>query len=369
MKERIRRISVYGVLLWKRMWKTHKFFLAFLVLPFLLVAMMQLIKGEATAIQVAVYIEGLEKGDVDAGSSCFLEELQKRLEAKEDAVRFYIYDSEEAVKEEVASARAECGYCIPADLQQKLEKGKYTKIIKSYESPQSSLQTVCEEALFAEIFSLYEETTFGEQAAGLICEELEENQKQTIKEEERLEIANRAEELLEKYRYNGSTFQFAYETYAENAEQKIEEKSFISVKGILALAIYICGLCGTLDTLEDEKKGIIVRLKSRKTFQVLTIYMPIFMMSFVTVICLVITGQMQDVAKELLGMIIYQIIMIIYCLLLKKLCRKEESLVAAMPVLILASVIVCPVFIDLSQFIPVFRVLEKVFPMSYYLRM
>ena len=42
-------------------------------------------------------------------------------------------------------------------------------------------------------------------------------------------------------------------------------------------------------------------------------------------------------------------------------------LAAAMPVLILCSVIVCPVFVDLSQFIPVFKVLEKAFPIAYYL--
>ena len=161
------------------MWKTHKIFLIFLLLPFLLVVLTQLVKEDETAIQVAVYIEGVqemepenmldsredtgktEKLDVAEGEReerteklLFLEELRRRLEEREGTLVFRFYDSEEAVKQEVAAARAECGYCISADLLECMERGRYSKRIKSYESPQSSLQTICEEALFAEIFSL-----------------------------------------------------------------------------------------------------------------------------------------------------------------------------------------------------------------------
>lgn len=364
----MKQIRVYCLLSWKRMWKTHRILLTFLLLPFLLLCIRQMVTEEESTVRVAVHIEKLQEKGTEASS--FMEALQERLKQREGTVTFYFYDSEEQVKQEVASARAECGYCLPADLPKQLEKGKYTKIIKSYESPQSSLQTICEEVLFAEIFSLYEEATFGEQAAGLINEELEESGKaEGIREETKQELKSRAEELLEKYRYNGSTFQFSYETYLSDPTGEKQEGNFFPIKGILALAIYICGLCGTLDTLEDEKRGRVARLKGRRTFQILTIYIPVLMMSLVAGVSLFLAGEMQHVGRELSGLIAYQLIMIIYCLLLKKLCGKEERLAAAMPVLVLLSVIVCPVFVDLSQFIPFFRILEKAFPMSYYLRM
>lgn len=391
MKEKIKLICVYCPILWKRMWKTHKILLTFLLLPLFLLGITQLEREDETKIQMAVYIEGVQEnipeaerkkeksefdGKMNEGENAknlkFLEELKERLREREGVLVFSFCDSEEALKREVASARAECGYCIPADLLVCIESGKYSKIIKSYESPQSSLQTICEESLFAEIFSLYEEETFGKQAAELIYEELEKSGRINFDEvQEQNKLAARAEELLEKYQYNGSTFQFSYEVYSEemakvNGVEK-ENSGFISVRGILALAIYICGLCGTLDALEDENKVRTVRLKGRRIFQLLTIYLPILMMSVVTLICLILTGELNSMGEELLRLCCYQIIMMLYCLVLKKLCGKEERLAAAMPVLIICSVIVCPVFVDLSQFIPFFNVLKKAFPISYYL--
>ena len=359
------------------MWKTHKILLTFILLPFLLVAMTHLSKEEENKIQVAVYIEedreaaeesNREGNAEESGAGVFSEELRKRLEAREGSLKFVFYDSEEAVQQEVAAARAECGYCIPADLLQCIGRGKYTEIIKSYESPQSSLQTICEEVLFSEIFSLYEEATFGEQAAELVAGELEKNGQNG---EARETLTKRAEELLEKYKNNGSTFRFAYETYSEEATEESENTQgsggILPVRGILALAIYICGLCGTLDALEDEKKGRTVRLKGKRIFQLLTIYMPVFIMSVLTWFSLSIIGEMGEIAEELLRLLFYQFLMMVYCLVLKFICKKEERLAAAMPMLILCSVIVCPVFIDLSQFVPIFDVLKKAFPISYYL--
>ncbi len=410
MKEKIKLICVYCQLLWKRMWKTHRIFLIFLLLPFLLVVLTQLVKEDETAIQVAVYIEGMqekawenksdsredtgktEEMDVAEGereesweNQLFLEELRRRLKKREGTLVFIFYDSAEEVKQEVAAAKAECGYCIPADLLECMERGRYSKRIKSYESPQSSLQTICEETLFAEIFSLYEEETFGEQMAELVYEEIKKTERGTSMADngqkkggmlssevtERNRLAMRAEELLEKYQYNGSTFQFSYEVYsgemAAGDEAEQGKSGFISVRGILALAIYICGLCGTMDTLEDEKRGRTVRLKNRLIFRLLTIYLPVFMMSAVTLVCLLLTGEVNGIGEELLRLLFYQAILLVYCLILERICGKEERLAAAMPVLILCSVIVCPVFVDLSQFIPVFKVLEKAFPIFYYL--
>ncbi len=40
---------------------------------------------------------------------------------------------------------------------------------------------------------------------------------------------------------------------------------------------------------------------------------------------------------------------------------------AAVPILTFASVVCCPVWIRLAVYMPLFRVLEKLFPVTYYL--
>lgn len=369
MGEKGKRVWVYFVILWKRMWKTHKLFPVFFVLPMLLLVVDKAIGVQETVFKVAVYMESLEEYVTveKQQTKCVgeMEVLRERLENREGAVQFCFYDSEEEVKRAVAAAEAECGYLISADLFERIEKGRYRRSIKSYESPQTSMQSICEETLFAEIFAVYEESTFGEQAAELLDMEIEE----------------KAEKLLEKYLYNGSTFAFTYESAGGegdvwgNAEKKAggkdgaqERAHFIPLRGIMALLIYICGLCGTLDALEDERKGKTARLKGKRSFQLLTIYMPVLVMSTVTLLCLMLSGSGKGLWEEVVLLVYYQFLLLVYCVLLKGICKKEERLVAAMPVLILAAVVVCPVFVDLSAVAPICRVLEKAFPLAYYLR-
>ena len=66
MKEKIKLICVYCPILWKRMWKTHKILLTFLLLPLFLLGITQLEREDETKIQMAVYIEGVQENIPEA---------------------------------------------------------------------------------------------------------------------------------------------------------------------------------------------------------------------------------------------------------------------------------------------------------------
>ncbi len=133
--------------------------------------------------------------------------------------------------------------------------------------------------------------------------------------------------------------------------------------------IYICGLCGTLEALEDETAGRTLRLKYKRAFQVLTICIPPAVMGFMALIVFAAAGSLGSIGNEIFKLLLYQIFIIFYGCILKRIWRKEERFLAAMPVLILSAAVICPVFIDLSTFLPVLKVLEKFYPLSYYLRL
>lgn len=360
MRKKVQRIRVYSMLLWKRMWKSHKVFFLFALTPLFVFVAGKLQNREEAGVRVVICMEALSGEETEEKEAA--EALKNRLETRDGILTFSFLSSEEGVKQEVAASRAECGYIIPADLMEKLQNKRYGKVIKGYTSPHTSMQKICEEALFAEIFALYEEMTFGEQAADLLCAEPEAGQHG--------QLAKRAEELFEMYRYNGSTFQFTYEDYNLEAAEKVSVGTDGKMlKGVLGVLIFVCGLCGTMDTLEDEERKRTFCLEGRGSFQMLTIYLPILFMSVVTLLCLAVCGTGQRIGEEVWKLLLYQFILLLYCLILKKLFGKEERLAAAAPVLILLTIVICPVFVDLSQFIPVFNLLEKAFPLSYYLHM
>ncbi|MDE7276048.1 MAG: hypothetical protein K2N98_04225, partial [Lachnospiraceae bacterium] len=56
-----------------------------------------------------------------------------------------------------------------------------------------------------------------------------------------------------------------------------------------------------------------------------------------------------------------------YCSIIRVVLKKQEMIAAAIPLLTLLSVVCCPVWIRLALYLPFFRVLEKLFPATYYL--
>lgn len=373
----LKELGIYAVSIWKRMWRTPGYPVIFLLVPVVLVLLSHMTKQETVRVMAAVY---LETSDGESGEEigsrqekkAFIEKVAERLSEREGAILFVFCDSEEEVQVQVASGKAQCGYVLSDNLMERLAQGRYTRSIKSYKSPSSSQHTICDEVLFAEIFSVYEEETFGEQVSDFFLVSME-NGENDRGGKIREEIKERADELFEEYLYNGSTFQFIYENYGQTPAEEItearEKSGIIPVRGIMALMIYICGLCGTLEALEDEAAGRILRLKYRRLFQILTICIPPIVMGFAALIVFAAEGSLGDIGNELFKLLLYQIFIIFYGCILKRIWRKEERFLAAMPVFILSAAVVCPVFIDLSTFLPVFKVLEKLYPLSYYLRL
>lgn len=378
----MKQTAVYMVSIWKRMWKTPGYLAIFFLTPFLLIPLSKMTEKEDARIRVAVCMDiPEEKSVTESGlldqKAAFLREIEGRLLDREGAVAFTVCDSEEEVKRQVAANQVQCGYVFPEDLLERLYEGCYTRSIKSYGSVQNGMQTICDEVLFAEIFAVYEKMTFGEQISSYF---LLEGTEKKFSDKDGEQIAGRAEELMEKYLYNGSTFRFTYEDYqteqTENSREAVQAAKadegpdgIVPVRGIMALMIYLCALCGTLDALEDETAERVQRLHKKRLFQILTISAPAFIMEAIALPVFAVTGNLRGIGTEIGGMVFYQTLLIGYCCILKQIWKSEEQFSGVMPVLILSAAVVCPVFVDLSVFLPVLKVLEKVYPLSYYLRM
>ena len=71
--------------------------------------------------------------------------------------------------------------------------------------------------------------------------------------------------------------------------------------------------------------------------------------------------------RQIMDLVVYQCIIMAYCVILKLLLRRQETIAAAIPILTLGSMVCAPVFVRLGTYMPVFTVLEKLFPVTYYL--
>ena len=73
---------------------------------------------------------------------------------------FYLCASEQEVKDEVASRRAECGYAIDPNLEEKLNQKQWKKVIRLYTAPSTVAGPLSAETVFHELAALYNRELF-----------------------------------------------------------------------------------------------------------------------------------------------------------------------------------------------------------------
>jgi hypothetical protein len=86
-------------------------------------------------------------------------------------------------------------------------------------------------------------------------------------------------------------------------------------------------------------------------------------------VILIGTWSLSDWLHQAAALLAYQWIVVLYCCILRVILRRQETIAAAIPILALCSLVCAPVFVRLSLYVPVFKVMEKLFPVTYYLRL
>ena len=178
----MRQVTIWFWLSCKRCLKRLPFILILLVLPAASYFLREVEKEEGQEVGIAVYAGGEEALDEKSDRGAQegrgagegrkaggpqaerpLEQLlAEELTEREDGglFCFYLCGSEEQVKEEVASGRAECGYVISGDLRRKLDEKDYRRCIRVYSAPSTVLASLSTEVVSAALMKLYDREIF-----------------------------------------------------------------------------------------------------------------------------------------------------------------------------------------------------------------
>ncbi len=256
----------------------------------------------------------------------------------------------------VVSGDLECAYLIPADLFDRMRDGDKKKLIPVLTSPKSSLVALVNETVYAAIFDclsgpifldyLKDKSALADLIPALISEE----------------------EILDEqatHQMDGSTFSFQYENTPKAHAVSRNAVLLSPLKGLLAVIILLAGFTGALTYYNAAENPLYARFSVR----VVMILAPMLLCSLLTLICIIlIPGLMEsNIFIEIGKLLLYQLICLIFLMLVTTLIRGRSVIYAFMPVYLLCCLIFSPVFIDLGQFIPVMQGLKWVFMSSFYL--
>lgn len=311
------------------------------------------ITDEGNSLTVGIYVEGT--GEKTS-------EIVTSLLDNYDSVSFYMCDSLSELKEKVATKEYECGYYFNRDFEKNLRNNNLDEIVDVYFSPSTFFTAMTNEYVFSEIFKEY---AFNE-----LIEYISDKDIFYISDVDSLR--NELRPSYDYYLNSDETFSYNFidSDYKTIDNSKIMSSYILfSIKGLVALFIMFAGFIGTFNLYKDEKIQIFRAFKKGEILlcKMSEIFSMTFIAGIVGFITLLLCGQLgNNIGLEILRFLLYACICTIYCYVLHKIVPNSYAFAALIPILVLGSIIFCPIFIDISDVIPMAKYVSYGFLPKYF---
>ncbi|MDE7403957.1 MAG: hypothetical protein K2M81_02500, partial [Lachnospiraceae bacterium] len=169
----------------------------------------------------------------------------------------------------------------------------------------------------------------------------------------------------EKMFVEGSLFQMEY---LDGQREEADDYNYLltPIRGILALWFVLCGFAASMYFIQDERSGVFSRvaLKNRLWAAFGMHAVILSDAAIVLMIALKLAGVFTSWQRELVGILLFAGCTLVFCNLIRLLCRTPERLGACIPILLMGMLAMCPVFINSRNF----GVLPYLLPPYYYLK-
>lgn len=178
------------------------------------------------------------------------------------------------------------------------------------------------------------------------------------------------EELRAEYaavQVDEGIFRFSYRNIEDQADREAEANYLLTpLRGLLALLVLLCAFAASLYFEQDKEEKLFLQIPmGRGIFFPYLYHLPAVMDGAAAVLsAYFVTHIFLSWERELPLMALYCAACIGFCNLCRKICGTVQRLGTCIPLVMLAMVVLCPVFISLRQF----RMVQYLFPPFYYLQ-
>lgn len=351
----MKKILTWILLFQKRILKKPMFQITILLIPILLFLLFTFNKSSDSLVRVA-----LISGN-DEYSQNFVKDL---LDSSNHVISYYQCYDENQMRKDVLTGKAECGYIMPDDMPRKIAQFSSKKkqgIITAIVKKESISTKIVNEIIYGRLFS--------ERAYPVLKDFINEKQpdRLTSAEDEKMYDA------FSKYLIEPLMFSFEYADGSKNDLLNNDDSShnyyMLPVRGILSVLILVSSMSGVLMLSNDDRKNTwgFIRLSKRPAFNYFYIFMSILPIAICSLAAIFITGISTNVLNEIRLMVLYTLLLTGFSSLLKALIKNIYVLCSLIPVTVLLSLIICPVFIDIGSIVPQSRFVRLFLPTNYYL--
>ena len=175
------------------------------------------------------------------------------------------------------------------------------------------------------------------------------------------------EELKEYYLSatgSGDIFDFIRPS-GESFENSNEMFMLLPVRGMMAIAIVLCGLATAMFYLHDEDSGIFCRIsRNAKPFFSAGYHLTgILDVAIVVLVSIFICGINVSFVNELVSMLVYCLAVTAFVIFIRQICGNSRILSVITPLIIIVLIVISPILFSLPMLLPI----QILTPTYYYL--
>ena len=343
-------IFLWIFLLSKRLLQRKSFFCLLFLLPVMVLSLRFAFTEKDSTFRVGLYTPTNNPNTLE------YQLVQELCKEANQMITYTCCNSIEEVKEGVMKEDFSCGYIFPDHLEEQLEHyhKKNTPLIQVFHGENSSYR-IMDELIFGKIYhklSFYILTAHMKEKTGF-------SQKDVLYE-------HRA-----SYGISTDLFLFQHSDGSTNTFLSNQNQNFLllPIRGIMAIFLLLAGIIGTGYWYQDEQKKLFSKFtyEKKQLLSLSYIMLPIFLISTVGFCAIYITQIKSSFLNELLCFSLYTFFLTTYCYFFKTLLPNVHCFFSYLFILVVGSLVACPIFINITDTTFVLQLLNRLTPVSYYL--
>lgn len=348
MKKKI----IWFRLISKRLLKNPVFILTLFLIPAIVPGIRFFVRNTDSLMRVAVYTSSSSPGTTEQMLVKYLLDHSGR------AVTFYQAGSEAELHKDVSEGYAACGYIIPDALDERICRFQtdLKPILKTIRQKNELRTKIIDELVYSGIYKFLSLDILNE----------------FVRQKTNSDVSQKLKNMYHAYVGTQAFFEYEMTDGSKNKILNTTDANYmlLPIRGMTAVLLLLAGMTGTLFFYRDRENGLFAWLceKEKRQIRILYLLAPALLAGMSALLAIFLTGISSSPFNELLCMSLYLFDITAFCHLLSLLLPKPGWMLAAIPLFTTGSIIVCPVFIDLSATVPILRYIQKLTPVSYYLR-
>lgn len=299
--------------------------------------------------------------EVEKSDTYVAENIVQHMIGHKGLIRFLEYDDEEQMRADVQKSNIFAGYILKKDFWKKIMDNNMEESVKVITTPDSVVSKITNELVFSYVMReyTYDILLYDTYNTGY------------FEEEDDKKVAVDLRKAYEKNLTNGSTFSAEYKgakEYGSTIEVNVFDYISPIIKGIIGVLIFLAALCGALILYGDKESGAFGRFTKSQTavISLVEIFIPAFLTGVAGFACMMATNQYTGSLKEVVHMILYLVFVTLYSFLLNEIIHNKIIFLSLVPVFVMASLLFCHVFINLSTIVPEFKYISMILPPNYF---